>query len=336
MTVHLIRRNTAPVTTKRPQLEVLSQHLDLPAYFADLPHFGMAFNMNKMLLSDIDFMIRGAVSAAVKYVRSEVFEVSDDTTFNEIADAVSQLELSELTFFEAGNGRPSMIETVQHLSELREPIIELAQEALDLVEGERSTRGNLWMQEFRRVTDARVLFEPESIEEQLANPVFKVSASQRDRQRKMIVRKHNALGLPEDTLAGRIARADAYLDAQAKEGESRFKDLSPVLIAMYTQLLHANVKGMRENDHVGMNHSTDGESARETDIAPRTFVTLPGVIRFQLIEKALRNIEVWQGWQMKSVRDPDEWDTVDALCTKCSVQLKRLIESPAMQAYKPD
>lgn len=305
----------------------LTHKLDLPEYLSELSHFGMAFNLLRMFINDCDFMTRQAVSAASKYLREQVLEYDANTSFNEVADAVKELELAELSFFEAGNDRPSMIEVVQCLAELRPTWIEMADQAYQLHQGGRSVVSNLWAQQ-----NDKDHFNPESIEEQFENPVFRVSETKKDRMRKLVVRKHASFGLDPEKLAEKLKESDARMEKRAADGAAKFANHAPLNIAIYNQMLRANVRGMRETDVVGANHSTDGNSKRVVHVAPRKFETLPVSVRQALISKSIDNADKWRGWQADSSISDDEWTTIDAMADRVMLDLKSVMTSPAMQA----
>lgn len=312
--------------------KTLSHNLDLADHLSRIPHFETSFQLLSMLINDADFMTRQAVQAAAKYIREDVLEYDDNATFNEIADAIAELQLSELTFFEAGEGRPSLIETVQHLAELRPAWIELAQASLDLREGARSSRGNLWAQErYGAGEGGKVLFTPKPIEEQFEQATFKVSRIKRDRQRAIELRKLDKRGVHElDKRARKLERIDAALEASAKDGEQRFRSMAPIYIATYAQILHTDVMSMRRQDENGLNHSTEGEARRSTSHAPRTFATLPGVIRGELMFKCIANAEKFREWRLSA--PIDEFSAIDDAVEELIDELRAVLASPAMIA----
>lgn len=305
----------------------LTHKLDLPEYLSQLSHFGMAFNLLRMFINDCDFMTRQAVSAASKHLREEVFALDGNETFNEVADAVKELELAEIAFFEAGADRPSMLEVVQCLAELRPSWIELADQAYQLHQGGRSTVSNLWAQQHKLDH-----FKPETIEEQFENPVFRVSETKRERARKLVVKKHASFGLDPEKLAEKLKASDERLEKRAIDGAAKFAGHAPLNIAIYNQMLRANVRGMRETDVVGAGHSTDGNSQRVTHLAARRFETLPVAVRQALISKSIDNADKWRGWQADSSISDDEWTTIDAMTDRVVLDLKSVLTSPAMTA----
>ena len=305
----------------------LTHKLDLPEYLSSLSHFGMSFNLLRMFINDTDFMTRQAVSAASKYLREEVFALTGNETFNEVADAVKELELAEIAFFEAGNDRPSMIEVVQHLNELRPGWIELADQAYQLHQGGRSVVSNLWAQ--KNNVDR---FNPETIEQQFENPIFRVSETKKDRMRKLVVKKHESFGLDPALLAAKLKASDERMEKRAADGAAKFANHAPLNIAIFNQMLRANVRGMRETDVVGQQHSTDGNSQRVTHLAPRRFETLPVSIRQALLIKSIDNADKWRGWQADSSISDDEWTTIDAMTDRVMFDLKSIVTSPAMAA----
>lgn len=305
----------------------LTHKLDLPEYLSSLSHFGMAFNLLRMFINDCDFMTRQAVSAASKHLREEVLEYDSNTTFNEIADAVKELELAEISFFEAGNDRPSMIEVVQHIAELRPHWIELADQAYQLHQGGRSTVSNLWAQQHK--VDHFVL---ETIEEQFENPVFRVSETKRERARKLAVKKVKAFGLDESVLEAKLKASDERLEKRAADGAAKFAAHAGLNIAIYNQMLRANMRGLRETDVNGAHASTDGNSGRVTHVAARRFETLPVAVRMALLTKSVDNCDKWRGWQADSSISDDEWTTIDALADRVILDLKSVLSSPAMAA----
>lgn len=307
----------------------ITHHMDLAEYFSQVPHHRMQFNLIKMLINDADFLVRSAVSAAVKYLREEALELNGMETFSEIADAVSGMQLAELSFFEAGNNRPSMLETIQHLAELRPHWIELAQSAYALVEGERSTLSSLmWSQPTKRDK-----FNPESIEEQFENPTFNVSKTKRERARQITIKTHRKMQRPDTELEKRLAACDDRLEQDAISGEAKFKAMAPLNIAVYHQMLRAPTQAMRETETVGLNHSTDGDgSNRRVHTGSRTFESLPVQIRYTLYAKAMENVQKWREWQINARMSDEEWAIVDCLCDQVYEDLERLLSSPAMKA----
>lgn len=305
----------------------LTHKLDLPEYLSSLSHFGMSFNLLRMFINDCDFMTRQAVSAASKYLREEVFELTGNETFNEVADAVKELELAEISFFEAGNDRPSMIEVVQCMAELRPAWIELADQAYQLHQGGRSTVSNLWAQQNKKDK-----FCPETIEEQFENPVFRVSETKKDRMRKLVVKKHASFNLDPEMLAAKLKASDARLEQRAIDGAAKFAGHAPLNIAIFNQMLHANVRGLRETDVNGAQPSTDGNSQRVTHVAPRKFETLPVSVRMALLMKSVDNADKWRGWQADASISDDEWTTIDALADRVMLDLRSVLSSPAMAA----
>lgn len=305
----------------------LTHKLDLPEYLGSLPHFGMAFNLLRMFINDCDFMTRQAVSAASKHLREEVFDLDGNETFNEIADAVKELELAEIAFFEAGNDRPSMLEVVQHIAELRPTWIEMANKAYGLHQGGRSTVSNLWAQE-HKVSE----FRPETIEEQFENPVFRVSQTKRERTHKLVIKKVKAFGLDDSVLEAKLKDADERLEKRAADGAAKFAEHAGLNIAIYNQMLRANVRGLRETDINGSQPSTDGNSQRVTHIAARRFETLPVSVRMALLSKSVDNADKWRGWQADSSISDDDWTTIDALTDRVILDLKSVLSSPAMTA----
>lgn len=319
---HLI--TAAPEVPNAPAPRLISPNtFDISDYIADLPSLDLQAHMTRGLVNNLDYTIKSAVFAAYRYLKQEQLLMNFDSA-TEIANAVKELELSELSFFEAGLDKPSMLETVQQLTLLREHWIARAVEASTLMDAERSVAADLWSQ-----ANART-YAPMSIEEQLENPVFRTSKTT---ERKIAIanaRIGKSLGLSDEEITARTAAHLNEVEAQNLRSEEGLAKFAPVYIALYEHMLRADVSAMRDTEVRGDGYSTEGSPNRVVHTADNSFVALPYNVRAMFINRSIQDAETFAGWKMKDSRTSiDEYTLIAMLAERIKKELTSIVRSPA-------
>lgn len=296
---------------------------DISDYIADLPSLDLQAHMSRGLVNNLDYTIKSAVYAAYRFLKQEQLLMNFDSAI-EIANAVKELELSELSFFEAGLDKPSMLETVQQLTLLREHWIKRAVEASALMDAERSVAADLWAQ-----ANARS-YAPLSIEEQLENPVFRTSKTTEHKIAIANARIGKSLGLSDEEITARTAAHLNEVEAQNLRSEEGLAKFAPVYIALYEHMLRADVSVMRDTEVRGKGYSTEGSPSRVVHTADNSFVALPYNVRAMFINRAIQDAETFAGWKMKDSRTSiDDYTLIAMLTERIKKDLTNIVRSPA-------
>lgn len=294
---------------------------DLASHIQALPNIEMQDHLMRGLVNDCDFLIKSAVYAAYKYIKADVLDVSN-ASFVEIANAVKELELAELSFFEAGSTNPSIIDTVKHLNELRGGWIEAAKEANSLVEGSRSTVSSLWAQANNRA------YNPQSIQEQFLKPTGKVTKTVERRVKVSVKKLAAAYNQDENYVAAKTAERLVQQQNRVDEMKERMQDMAPIYIALFDNMLATDTDAFNETETRGEGHSTEGNPDRKVWRASIEFCTLPYAVRAVLIEKAMKNADTFRGWQLGKNISDDEFNVIDITTDKFMAELDSVLKSP--------
>lgn len=312
------------MTTTHLLPAISANTFDLSDYIKSVSILDMQAHLARSLVNNSDFIIKSAVFAAYKYLKAENIVSTTNTTFHEIVDAINELQLAELAFFEAGNNNASIIDTVQHLHSLREEYIDHAREISGLVDGQRSVASDLWAQ----ANDRR--YEPMSIEEQLENPVFKTSRSTQQKIKISIARSAKDFNLTAEDVDTKIKARLAAVENRNLESQEGLASFAPIYIALFEQMMRTNVYAMRETETRGSGHSTEGNPSRQVHVAERTFVTLPYKVKAVLISKAIQDTNMFRSWKEEDRRiSVDEFTFIDLTADKVERDLKSVLNSPA-------
>ena len=294
---------------------------DLADHIQAMPNIEMQDHLLRGLVNDTDFLIKSAVYAAYKFVRAEVLDVSN-ATFVEIANAVKELELAELSFFEAGSTNPSVIDTVKHLNELREVWIEAAKEANALVEGSRSTVSSLWAQANDRT------YKPQSIQDQFLKPTGKVTKTVERRVKVSVKKLAAAYNQDADYVTAKTAERLVQQQQRVNDMTERMTDMAPIYIALFDNILSTDTSVFNEIECRGDGYSTEGKPDRKVWVASIEFCTLPYAVRAVLIEKAMKNADTFRGWQLGKNISDDEFNVIDMTTDKFIAELEGVLKSP--------
>lgn len=309
MTVHT-------VTTLSPNTFDLSDHID------NVPHLELQAHLHRGLINNCDFMMKSAVYTAYRYLREEVLDVSN-ATITEIADAVRELSLAEISFFEAGSSNPSMIDLLQHLNHLRETWIERAETATRLVDGRRSTVSDLWAQAERKQ------FKVPSLEEQFLNPTFNVSRTVQQKIKLSVQRQAQQANLSSEDIARKI---DAHLkraEARSEESEQNLAERAPIYNSLLLNMLSTDTSVFNTTE-TRDGRSTQDNPSRKVYIATNSFSSLPYKVRKIFIERSIQDAERFREWSMDDRRVSfDDMIALDLLIDKFVLDLNSVIKSPA-------
>lgn len=304
----------------------LTHNLDLVDYISEVPHLDLQAHLMKSFVNNVDFLIINCVRSVWRYLNQEVLAVDQSAAINEVADAVKQLQLAELSFFEAGSSGASIIDQVQHLMELRPGWIEVALEAQKHRKASRSTIQALF------AAAEKLDWEPKTIEDQLGSPKYNLSFDAERRTREVSFKTALQFGKTEDEAK---AKADADIERlrrQNSESERSLKDRTPIYCAVFNIMLSTDVRQLRTVETRGRGHSTQDNPDRAVHVAGRTFATLPAPTRVYFMSKAMDDAAKFREWESKRRMSDYDWASIDNNVDKVIADLKTVVHSPKMEA----